>query len=96
MRFMATQAPDRFQPIAAAFGLRFDPANATAVALECGDRMTRFIAQFELPQRLRDVQVPPEEIRDVAKVVYDILEGAQASEHPSSAEHLASLLTAAY
>jgi len=58
--------------------------------------MARFIAQFELPQRLRDVQVPQEEVGEVARVVHDILEGAQASEHPASAEQLAALLTAAY
>jgi alcohol dehydrogenase len=96
MRFMATQAPNRFKPIAEAFGLAFDSATARAIALECGDRMARFIAQFELPQRLRDVQVPQEEVGEVARVVHDILEGAQASEHPASAEQLAALLTAAY
>jgi alcohol dehydrogenase len=96
MRFMATQAPDRFKPIAEAFDLPFEPATASAVARECADRMSRFIAQFDLPQRLRDVQVPEEEIGDVARIVYDILESAQASERPASAEELASLLTAAY
>jgi hypothetical protein len=58
--------------------------------------MTRFIGQFALPQRLRDVQVPLEEIREVAGLVHDILDSAQASDHPASSEQLASMLTAAY
>jgi alcohol dehydrogenase class IV len=58
--------------------------------------MSRFIAQFQLPQRLRDVQVPREEIREVAGLVHDILAGAQAGDHPPSSEQLASMLTAAY
>jgi len=95
MRYMATKAPERFGPIAQAFGLSFDLANAKDAALESADHMTRFIAQFKLPQRLRDVHVPLEEIRDVAGLVHDILDHAQASEHPASSE-LASMLTAAY
>ena len=58
MRFMAANAPERFGPISQAFGVSFDVANAKHAALESADRMTRFIAQFQLPQRLRDVQVP--------------------------------------
>lgn len=96
MRFMATQAPERFAPIAQAFGVAFDASNATAGALECADRMTRFIAQFELPQRLRDVQVPQAEIPEVAGLVSDILASAHASDSPASSEQVASLLTAAY
>ena len=96
MRYMAARAPERFGPIAQAFGVSFDVANAKDGALESADRMTRFIAQFQLPQRLRDVHVPLEEIREVAGLVHDILDGAQASDHPPSSEQLASMLTAAY
>ena len=96
MRYMAAKAPERFGPISQAFGVSFDVANAKHVALESADRMTRFIAQFQLPQRLRDVHVPLEEIREVAGLVHDILDGAQASDHPPSSEQLASMLTAAY
>ena len=96
MRYMAAKAPERFGPISQAFGVSFDVANAKHAALESADRMTRFIAQFQLPQRLRDVQVPLEEIREVAGLVHDILDGAQASDHPPSSEQLASMLTAAY
>jgi alcohol dehydrogenase class IV len=96
MRYMAARAPERFGPITQAFGVSFDVANAKDGALESADRMTRFIAQFQLPQRLRDVHVPLEEIREVAGLVHDILDGAQASDHPPSSEQLASMLTAAY
>lgn len=96
MRFMATMAPDRFAPIAQAFGLPFDCTKATATALECADRMRDFIAQFRLPQRLRDVQVPEAEIPDVASLVSGILASAHASDSPASSEQVAALLTAAY
>jgi len=96
MRYMAAKAPERFGPISQAFGVSFDVANAKHAALESADRMTRFIAQFQLPQRLRDVHVPREEIREVAGLVHDILDGAQASDDPPSSEQLASMLTAAY
>jgi len=96
MRFMATQAPDRFAPIAKAFGLSFDSGNATASAIECADRMARFIGQFELPQRLRDVQVPVEEIPEVAGLVSGILESAHPGKSPATPEQVASLLAAAY
>jgi alcohol dehydrogenase class IV len=96
MRFMATVAPERFAPIAQAFGMPFDSGNATATALECADRMARFIGQFELPQRLRDVQVPAAEIPEVAGVVSSILNSAHAGESPANSEQVASLLMAAY
>ena len=96
MRFMATQAPDRFTSIAQAFGLSFDTANATPTAIECGNRMARFIAQFDLPQRLRDVDVPEGEIGEVAGLVSDILTSAHASERPATPEQVAALLNAAY
>jgi alcohol dehydrogenase len=96
MRHMAARAPERFGPIAQAFGVSFDVASAKDGALESADRMTRFIAQFQLPQRLRDVHVPLEEIREVAGLVHDILNSAQASDHPPSSEQLVSMLAAAY
>jgi alcohol dehydrogenase len=96
MRYMAMKAPERFGPIAQALGVSFSPETATFAALECADRMTRFIAQFELPQRLRDVQVPAEEIREVAGLISGILESAHGSESPATNEQVESLLTAAY
>ena len=55
MRFMADLAPERFRPIAEGFGVPFDPAEPRRAALACADRAAAFIAQFDVPQRLRDV-----------------------------------------
>jgi maleylacetate reductase len=96
MRFMATQAPDRFASIATAFGISFDSRNAAASARECADRMARFIGQFELPQRLRDVQVPAEDIPEVAGLVSGILASAHPGESAATPEQVSSLLEAAY
>ena len=95
MRLMASVAAERFGPIARAFDIPFEAARAHASARECADRMARFIAQFSLPQRLRDVQVSREEIPDVANLVHGILDRA----HPNgtvSREQVESVLTAAY
>jgi hypothetical protein len=57
--------------------------------------MARFIAQFSLPQSLRDVQVPRGEIHDVADLVHGVLDRA----HPNgtvSREQVESVLIAAY
>jgi alcohol dehydrogenase class IV len=96
MRFMAATAPDRFGPIAEGFGIPFEASAAGVAALECADRMSRFIAQFDLPQRLRDVRVPQEEIREVADLVHDILDSAHPSERPITREQVESVLTGAY
>jgi alcohol dehydrogenase len=96
MRFKATRAPERFAPIAQAFGMPFDSRRAGAIALECADRMAHFINTFGLPQRLRDVQVPAEEIAEVAGLVFGILESAHAGDSPATSEQVASVLRAAY
>jgi alcohol dehydrogenase len=96
MRLMASTAPQRFGPIARAFKVPFDADHSADAACECADRMSRFIAQFELPQRLRDVRVPREEIAAVATLVHDIFERAHAGGLTISREQVESVLTAAY
>jgi len=96
MRFMAAQAPERFGPIASAFDVTFDDATARTAALECADRMARFIAELGLPQRLRDVHVPREDIGAVADLVHEILDSARVSGRPISREQVHSLLTSSY
>ena len=96
MRFMAEAAPERFGPIARAFGIVFETAKAREAALECADRMAQFITQFNLPQRLRDVNVPQAEIREVAGVVHDILERAHGGDGSIGREQVESVLAAAY
>src|SRR5262249_19394093 len=54
MRFMADRAPERFGPIAAGLGLPFDVDRPRDSARACADRVAAFIAQFDVPRRLRD------------------------------------------
>jgi maleylacetate reductase len=96
MRLMAGVAPERFAPIARAFDLAFDEANPGEAALESADRMALFISRFELPQRLRDVHVPQQEIREVAGLVHDILDKAPVSERAISRAQVEALLIGAY
>jgi alcohol dehydrogenase len=96
MRFMAGAAPERFGPIAGSFDVPFDADTSREAALECAERMAAFIAQFRLPQRLRDVHVPRDEIRDVAILVHGHLHTAHAGDGPANREQVEAVLSAAY
>ncbi len=96
MRFMAEIAPERFGPIAEGFKVRFDATNPRQAALECAQRAATFIAQFEVPNRLRDARVPREELGAVAETVLDEVERANTVGHPVTKEDLVRLLEAAY
>ncbi|HZO81455.1 MAG TPA: iron-containing alcohol dehydrogenase [Candidatus Binataceae bacterium] len=96
MRYMAGVAPERFGPIAEGFGVRFDPANPKPAALECAERTARFIAHFEVPNRLRDAGVPREELGAIAATVLDEVERAQTVGRPITRDDLLRLLEAAY
>jgi alcohol dehydrogenase len=96
MRFMADHVPERFAPIAEGFGVPFDGDAPRPAALECADRLTDFIAQFDLPQRLSSVDVPLEHIDDLAGVVHEMLGHAHDRELAVTREALASVLRAAY
>jgi alcohol dehydrogenase class IV len=96
MRFMADLAPERFRPIAEGFGVPFDTAEPKRAALACADRAAAFIAQFEVPQRLRDVGVPEDELPDVADVVNDVMDAAHVVDRPVTRDDLVRLLTNAY
>lgn len=96
MRFMAGIAPERFAPIAQGFGLRFDAANPKPAALECADRAAKFIAQFEVPMRLRDVGAPREELGRIAGAVLAELGRSNVVGRPITNEELTALLEAAY
>jgi alcohol dehydrogenase len=96
MRLMAGEAPDRFGPIAEAFDIAFDEADPAAGARSCADRMADFIARFGLPQRLRDVRVPHDELREVASLVHDILASAPLSDRAISREQVEGVLARAY
>ena len=96
MRFMAERAPDRFGPIAAAFGVRFDASNPKPGALACADAMAAFISKFDLPSRLRDANVPREQLDDVIGTVHEAMSRAQVVDRPVTRDELASVLAAAY
>ena len=96
MRLMAEAVPERFEPIAGGLGVPFDAAAAQPAALACADRVAAFIAQFDMPRRLRDVQVPSEGLDEVAAVVHDIMSSAHVHDRLVSKEQIASLLEAAY
>ncbi len=96
MRFMAGIAPERFAPIAEGFGLHFDAAKPGPAALECADRAAKFIAQFEVPMRLRDVGAPREELGKIVSAVFAEIERANVVGHPISSQDLMALLEAAY
>jgi alcohol dehydrogenase class IV len=96
MRFMAGFAADRFRPIAEGFGVPFDTAEPTRAALACADRAATFIAQFDVPQRLRDVGVPQDELAEVADVVHEVMDAAHVVDRPVTKDDLVRLLTNAY
>ena len=96
MRFMADLAPERFKPIAEGFGVAFDPADARQAALACADRAAAFIAQFDVPQRLRDVGVPRDELAEVAAIVHDVMDAAHVVDRLVTKDDIVTLLTNAY
>ena len=96
MRFMASVAPERCSPIAEGLGVRFEERNARAAAMECADRMAEFVAQFEVPHRLRDAGVPREEIGTIAGTVLEEVERSSTVGRPVTREELVQLLEAAY
>ena len=96
MRFMAEIAPERFGAIAQGFGLRFDPANPRAGALECAERAAQFIKQFEVPTRLRDVGVAREELGRIAATVLAEVSAANVVGREVTQRELIAILEAAY
>ena len=96
MRFMAEIAPQRFGPIADGLGVRFDLANARAAALECADRVQKFIAQFDVPHTLKDAGVKRSEIAEIAEPVHSEIEHAKVVDRPVNREEIVALLESAY
>jgi alcohol dehydrogenase len=96
MRFMARLAPDRFGPIAAAMEVPFDASHPEPAALACADRMAAFIAQFDLPSRLRDAKVPRAELDEVIGIVHEAMARAQVVDRPVTRDELAAVLAEAY
>jgi alcohol dehydrogenase class IV len=96
MRFMAGIAPERFGPIAESLSIHFDSANPRSGALECADRVARFIAQFDVPHSLKEAGVPRPEIHQIAATVLDEVERSKVVDRPVTREDIISLLEASY
>jgi maleylacetate reductase len=96
MRFMAEIAPERFQPIAEAFHVAFDPAHPKAGALACAERTAQFIAQFDVPHTLKDAGVPRAEIGQIVPTVLHELEKSGVVDRGVTEQDVRRLLEAAY
>jgi alcohol dehydrogenase len=96
MRFMAERVPERFGLIAAGLRLPFDVDRPRDSALACAERVAAFIAQFDVPCRLRDARVPQAEVADIASVVRDAMEEAGAVSQTITTEEITAVLDAAY
>jgi alcohol dehydrogenase len=96
MRFMADIAPQRFGPIAEGLVVRFDLGDPRPAAMECADRVERFIAQFDVPHTLKDAGVKRNEIPEIAEPVHSEIEHAKVVDRPVNREEVIALLEAAY
>ncbi|MGH8012412.1 MAG: iron-containing alcohol dehydrogenase [Candidatus Binataceae bacterium] len=96
MRFMADIAPQRFGPIAEGLGVRFEADNPRAAALECAERVARFIAQFKVAHTLKDAGVPHDELAQIADTVLNEVEHSKVVDRSVNREEIVGLLEAAY
>ena len=95
MRFMAGVAPQRFELIAEALGVKFDPSAPRQAALECADRVAEFISQFDIPHSLTDAGVKREEIYRIAAPVLEEINFAKVVGRDVTREEITRLLDAA-
>jgi alcohol dehydrogenase class IV len=96
MRFMAEVAPQRFGPVAEGFGIAFDRSNPKPAALACADRTEQFIAQFDVPKRLRDAKVPREEIGQIVAPIAHELAHNGVVDRPVTEPEVLALLESCY
>ncbi|HLK49096.1 MAG TPA: iron-containing alcohol dehydrogenase [Bryobacteraceae bacterium] len=96
MRFMAGIAAHRFGPVAEGFGIPFDSADPMPAALACADRTEQFIAQFEVPKRLRDANVPRNEIGQIVAPIARELEHNGVVDRPLTEAEILGLLESVY
>jgi alcohol dehydrogenase class IV len=96
MHFMADVAPQRFGPIAAGFGLPFDPSKSKAAAQACAKAAADFIAQFDLPHSLNAAGVSRDEVEQIVGTVARELNHSGTIDRSVSEDEIRSLLEAAY
>ena len=90
MRFIATRTPECFEEIAEA--LRVPWAEPRSSALACADVIQSFIAQFEVPTRLRQLNVSSERAVALADAVFAELNLFDAMRHPVRVQDIRQLL----
>jgi len=96
MRFMADIAPERFASVAEGYGIPFDRSNPKPAALQCADRTEQFIAQFDVPKKLRDAGVPRDEIGSIVGPITHELEHMGVVDRPMTEKEVLTLLEACY
>jgi len=96
MRFMADVAPQRFGPIAEGYKIPFDAANPKPAALACADRTEQFIAQFDVPKKLRDAKVPRNELGEIVASIAHELEHMGVVDRPVTEKEVLALLETVY
>ena len=96
MRFMAGIAPERFGPVAEGYGIPFDRSDPKPAALKCADRTEEFIAQFDVPKRLRDAGVPREEIGSIVGPITHELAHMGVVDRPLTEQEVLALLESCY
>jgi alcohol dehydrogenase class IV len=96
MRFIAEIAPERFGPVAEGYRIPFDPGNPKPAALACADRTAEFIAQFDVPKRLRDAGVPHDEIGSIVAPIAHEIEHNGVVDRPMTEQEVFALLEACY
>ncbi len=96
MRFMAEIAAERFGPVAEGYGIPFDPSNPKQAALKCAARTAEFIAQFDVPMRLRDAGVPRAELGEIVEPIVHELEHNGVVDRPMTEQEVLALLEASY
>ncbi len=96
MRLMASLAPERFELIAQGFGVPWDPGHPQASALACADRVAALIADLGLTSRLRDLNIPREDLPPIAARVHEGMTTAGVADRPVLLKDVQALLDAAY
>jgi alcohol dehydrogenase class IV len=96
MRFMAEQAPDRFEAIAEGFEVPFDPGDPRPAAMQCAERAAEFIKELGVPTRLSEAGVPREELDQIIEPVLNEINGARTLEKALTVQDVTKLLEAAY
>ena len=95
MRFMATVAPERFEPIAEGLRIPFGPADPGHAARACADRVAAFVADLPVPRTLSEVGVSHNEIPAIAEAVREEIDLFDVLGRPVELQEVRALLEAA-